>query len=68
VESDMQKNAHKLILITGAEVSSMEGLGRPSHDDRENVEKVRRFFADWGLPPYPKEFRSVFIYYEGERL
>ena len=67
MESDIQKNMNKLMLITRAEVSSIEGLlGRPSHDDRENVEKVMRFFADWDLPPYPKEFRSVFIYYEGE--
>lgn len=65
MESDIQKN--KLILITRAEVSSIEGLvGRPSHDDRENVEKVMRFFADRNLPPYPREFRSVFVYYEGE--
>lgn len=64
MESDIQRK--KLILITRAEVSSIEGLvGRPSHDDRENVEKVMRFYADWSLP-YPKEFRSVFIYYEGE--
>lgn len=57
----------QIVLITRSAVSSVEALiGKPSHDDSENVPKVRQFFEDWGLPPYRDEFRSVFVYYPGE--
>jgi len=59
-----------LVLVTRADVTSIDGLvGRASHDDRDKVGKVQKFFDDWGgLPPYRGDFRSIFVYYEGEHV
>jgi|GEM_PF-4901434 len=52
------------VFVTRSPVFSIEDLyGRPSHDDEP--EKVRLFCETWHFP-YSSDFRSIFIYHEGE--